>query len=133
MAVPLERQPADPIRRLICIVDDDDAVAHSLKVFLETSGFNVQTYCSGAQFLADYRHRTAGCLIIDLHMPGLDGLEVVKELQLKGVRLPTILVSGGLDRRVTQRAASLGVTEIIEKPFSAHCIVRFVQTSLAEL
>jgi FixJ family two-component response regulator len=122
----------DRSHKLICIVDDDEAVTHSLRLLLETIGFNVQTYGSGVEFLADERHRTAGCLIIDLHMPGLDGIEVLSQLQLEGVRLPTILVSGLLDRRATERAASLGVNEVIDKPYSVFRMVSLIGTILAE-
>lgn len=115
----------------ICIIDDDEAVTHSLRLLLESSGFEVQSYSSGAEFLADDRRRTVGCLVIDLHMPGLDGLEVVGRLRQEGVWLPTILVSGRLDARATERAASLGVTDIVEKPFAAKRMVDLIRANLA--
>ena len=132
MFFPSARQPADLTRNPICIVDDDEAVAHSLKLLLETFGFSVQSYGSGAQFLADERHRAAGCLVIDLHMPGLSGLDVMDRLQREGVRLPTILVSGRLDTKARERAASLGVAGIIEKPFAARRMIDLIRASLSE-
>src|SRR5437899_1044954 len=74
----------------ICIVDDDAAVCDSLSVLLEAHGFEVLTYASGAEFLADEWRHQLGCLIIDLHMPGMDGLDVVSALQRKGIFVPVV-------------------------------------------
>ena len=65
--VPSGHRPSEQTHEPICIVDDDESVADSLKVLLEIFGFDVQSYGSGADFLADDRRRTAGCLVIDLH------------------------------------------------------------------
>ena len=76
MPVSWERRPPERTRERICIVDDDEAVANSLKALLETFGFGVQSYGSGADFLADNRVSRAGCLVIDQQMPGMSGLDV---------------------------------------------------------
>jgi two-component system, LuxR family, response regulator FixJ len=131
--IPSAHQPADPAQKPVCIVDDDEGVADSLRLLLETFGFDVQSYGSGAQFLADQRHRAAGCLVIDLHMPGLSGLDVINHLQREGINLPTILISGRLDQKSRQRAASLGVIESIEKPFAPRRMVDVIRESLSEL
>ncbi len=101
----------------VCIVDDDVGVCDSLSVLLETHGFAVLTYASGEEFLKDDRRRTAKCLVIDQHMPGLDGLDVVRKLQRDGVSLPAILITGRLDAGIAQRAGALGVRAVMEKPF----------------
>jgi ActR/RegA family two-component response regulator len=69
MPIPRGHRPTEPDREPICIIDDDESVAGSLKALLETLGFEVQSYSSGSDFLADDHHRTAGCLVIDQHMP----------------------------------------------------------------
>jgi FixJ family two-component response regulator len=68
--------------------------------------------------------------VIDQHMPGLNGLDVVDLLQKRGVRVPTILISGRLDTNIRERAASLGVTRVIEKPFAAGRLVNLIRTAL---
>ena len=81
MTVPWAYRPSVQSHEQICIVDDDDSVADSLKSLLETFGLDVRCYTSGAEFLADHRRGVAGCLLIDQHMPGLNGLDVVDHLQ----------------------------------------------------
>jgi len=130
MPVSWERRPPEQTRERICIVDDDESVADSLKVLLEIFGFDVQSYGSGADFLADDRRRTAGCLVIDQHMPSMNGLDVVDCLQREGIRVPTILISGRLDANTRERAANLGVTKIIDKPFAARCLVDLIRATM---
>jgi two-component system, LuxR family, response regulator FixJ len=132
MPVPWERSPPEPNHEQICVVDDDESVADSLKLLLEGFGYDVRSYNSGADFLTDDRRCIMGCLIIDQHMPGLDGLDVVARLQKEGARPPTILVSGRLDTHTKERAASLGVTRVLEKPFAAGHLVGLVRKAMLE-
>ena len=114
----------------VCIVDDDIGVCDSLSVLLETHGFAVLTYASGAEFLKDDRHRTAKCLVIDQHMPGLDGLDVVSKLRRDGVNLPAILITGRLDAGIAQHAGELGVRAVMEKPFPVARLVDLIGSCL---
>jgi two-component system, LuxR family, response regulator FixJ len=132
MTVPWAYRPFEQSHEPICVVDDDESVAHSLKSLLETFGFEVSCYSSGAEFLADTRRRIASCLVLDQHMPGLNGLDVVDHLQKEGVRVPTILISGRLDTNIRERASSLGVTSVIEKPFAADRLVNLIRSALLE-
>lgn len=133
MPVPGELRPPEQIRERICIVDDDEGVADSLRVLLEAFGFGVQSYGSGADFLADDRVSRAGCLVIDQQMPGMSGLDVVNHLRREGVRLPVILISGRVNRSTRERAARLGVTKFVDKPFAANGLVNLIQATLSEL
>jgi FixJ family two-component response regulator len=114
----------------VCIVDDDVGVCDSLSVLLETHGFALLAYASGTEFLKDQRHRAAKCLVIDQHMPGLDGLDVVGELQRDGVFLPAILITGRLDAGIAQRAGALGVRAVMEKPFPVARLVDLIDSCL---
>jgi two-component system, LuxR family, response regulator FixJ len=132
MPVPWGRPPPKQSHKRICIVEDDVWVADSLKLLLETFGFDVQAYNSGTQLLADDQRGPMGCLIIDHHMPGINGLDVVERLREEGVRLPTILISGQVDTNTRARAADLGITSVIEKPFAADCLVALIRSALPE-
>jgi two-component system, LuxR family, response regulator FixJ len=133
MPLPHSHAPLSEIPKPICIVDDDDAVADSLRALLETFGVNVLSYGSGSEFLADERHRAAGCLLIDQHMPGISGLDIVEDLRKNGVQIPTILISGRLDDVTRQRATRLGVRELLDKPVAAGRLMQVIRTTLAQV
>ena len=114
----------------VCVVDDDSWICESLSVLLETYGFGVLTYPSGTAFLKDDGRRNATCLIVDQHMPGLAGLDLVAELHRQEVALPTILITGRLDTGIAQRAGELGVLAILEKPFPVSRLVELVRSTL---
>jgi FixJ family two-component response regulator len=114
----------------VCVVDDDDWVCDSLSVLLETYGFSVRTYPSGAAFLKEARRLDAKFLIVDQHMPGLNGLDMVAELHRQEVFMPTILITGRLDAGIAQRAGEFGVLALLEKPFPVARLVELVRGSL---
>ena len=116
--------PPSEIPKPICIVDDDEPVADSLQALLETFGFNVQSYGSGSEFLADERQ------LIDQHMPGTSGLDVVDNLRKRGIQLPTILISGRLDASIRERAIRLGVRELLDKPVPASRLIQAIRAIL---
>ena len=132
MTAPSRQRPPEQTQKPICIGDDDEWVVDSLKVLLETFGLDVLSLRSGCEFLADGRRYGAACLVIDQHMPAMDGLNVIGHLQNEGIRVPTILISGRLDAKTRTRAASLGVASVIEKPFAAGRLLDLIQTALLE-
>ena len=133
MSLPHSHPPQSEIQKTIYIVDDDEAVTDSLHALLETFGFKVQSYGSGSEFLGDERHRAADCLLIDQHMPGASGLDVVASLRKEGVQIPTILISGRLDASTRERAPRLGVRELLDKPVPVGRLIQAIRTMLAEL
>lgn len=132
MPTPWEQYPLCPAQKAVYIVDDDESVTDSLKMLLEAFGFAVQSYNSGNEFLADERRHAAGCLVIDQHMPGMNGLDVIDNLQEEGNKVATILISGRLDAKTRERAIRLGVRELLEKPFSASHLIELVRRMLLE-
>jgi FixJ family two-component response regulator len=118
-----------PAAELVCVVDDDEAVRDSLRILLESADFFVLTYASGGAFLADEQGRRAGCLIIDQHMTGMDGLTAVRALYQSGRKVPAILITGRLDAEIAASAAEIGVIAVLEKPFPATQLLDLVRTS----
>ena len=131
-ALPAELTTKDEIdgQASVCVVDDNDLVRQSMTTLLETQGFAVLSYASGAQFLGDVRRLKAKCLIVDHHMPGLNGLDVLAALRRERASLPAILITGRLDLEITQRARELGVQAVLEKPFRAAGLVGLIRSAL---
>jgi two-component system response regulator FixJ len=112
------------------VVDDDAAVRDSLGVLLEAHGLRVRDFGSGAEFLASDAHRTATCLVLDYHMPGMNGIELLEELRRLGLSYPTILITGLSDPMITRRALSAGVMTILEKPLPDDVLIDAVRIAL---
>ncbi|HEY0832474.1 MAG TPA: response regulator, partial [Azospirillum sp.] len=106
--------PAEPT---VFVVDDDDAVRDSLQVLLECAGFRVESFASPADFLASDAPRRAGCLLVDVRMPEMSGLEVQERLAGAGHALPVIVMTGHADVPLAVRAMKAGAVDFVEKPF----------------
>jgi len=117
----------------VCVVDDNVWVCDSLRVLLETYGYRVLTYPSGEAFLEDERRHSAGCLVVDQHMPGLDGLDVVAALHGNGGCRPTVLITGRPDAAIAARARAFGLLAILEKPFAGSRLVELIRGALQSL
>jgi FixJ family two-component response regulator len=101
----------------IYIVDDDEAVRQSLSALLEVCDYQVEDFSSGESFLAAYADDGQSCLLLDVHMPGLSGLDVVQHLrQVDGCPLPAILMTGRDDRELRSQVFAAGATSYLEKP-----------------
>ena len=103
--------------RLVHLVDDDAGIRRSVGFMLKTSGHRVESYESGVELLKNAAHLEEGCILLDIRMPGKDGLEVQKALQEHGVRLPVIIMTGHGDVSLAVRAMKAGAVDFIEKPF----------------
>ena len=115
-------------QRLVHLVDDDAAVRRSVGFLLKTSGHHVQAYESGGELLKAATHLDDGCILLDIRMPGMDGLEVQQALQEKGVSLPVIIMTGHGDVALAVKAMKSGAVDFIEKPFEKDALI----ASLAE-
>jgi FixJ family two-component response regulator len=101
----------------IYIVDDDLAVRQSLRALLELYDFRVEEFSSGESFLKTYADEPGGCLVLDMHMPGLTGLDVLQQLrQVRRSKLPVILMTGRDGRELRIQADALGASSYMEKP-----------------
>ena len=115
---------------MVAVVDDDDDVGEVLRGLLETMGYHVETYRSGAEFLAGFRSRNIACLVVDQNMPAMTGLELCSRLSKLGISIPTLLITGTPDADIRRRATELGVMTVLEKPMSHHELLRFVSFSM---
>jgi two-component system, LuxR family, response regulator FixJ len=119
--------------RWVYIVDDDEAVRHSLAGLLESEGYAAESFGSAAEFLAAAPALDAGCVIVDIRMPGMDGLELRERLTANGIDYPMIVITGHGDVPLAVRAMKAGVVDFIEKPFATANILDSLAAAFARL
>lgn len=115
--------------RIVHIVDDDDAVRQSLAFLLSSAGLPVRLYDSATAFLAGLASVQGGCLITDVRMPGMTGLELLHALKAKACGLPAIVITGHGDVPLAVEAMKAGAIDFIEKPFDQEAILSAVQSA----
>jgi len=114
----------------VYIVDDDEAMRDSLAWLLESQGFAVTAYASAEDFLAACRDGMAGCIVLDVRMPGMSGLELYERLNARHCALPVIFVTGHGDVPMAVSALKKGAVDFIEKPFGDKDMLRLVEQCL---
>ena len=119
--------------RLVHLVDDDAAIRRSVGFMLKTSGHRVETYESGTDLLKDGSKLDAGCILLDIRMPGMDGLEVQQALQDRGVGLPVIIMTGHGDVALAVKAMKAGAVDFIEKPFEKDALLASLEEGYRRL
>src|ERR1051325_6195981 len=107
----------------IFVVDDDPAVRETLSVVLSAGGYEVICFADGAALLAVARHRTPACILLDVHIPGKSGLDILKELRGEDYPAPIFMISGQGDIPMAVNAIKNGALDFIEKPFRGSEIV----------
>jgi two-component system response regulator FixJ len=111
----------------VAVVDDDDAVRDSLRFLLEAAGFVVATFGSAAQFLNEASFGDLSCLVVDQHMPGQTGLQLVNSLRSQGATLPVALITGSPSADLLRQASELGVARVMEKPLDDEVLLQFLE------
>ncbi len=107
---------SSPARSVVYVVDDDPGVLGSLRFLLETDGFDVETFRSGAALLNAITIDGADCFVIDYKMPNMDGIDLVNRLRSRAIIAPIILITGFPDDRIQAKAAVAGVQDVLLKP-----------------
>lgn len=120
-------------KRLVHIVDDEDSIRRSASFMLKTSGFAVETWATGVAFLKEVRHLEVGCILLDVRMPEMDGLEVQAALAERGITMPVIVLTGHGDISIAVRAMKGGAVDFLEKPFERAVLLASIETAFERL
>ena len=114
----------------IYIVDDDASVCRALSILLVTYGFKVDTFTSAENFFNVVPKSVPGCLILDIHMPGLDGWETLQHLLISGHSRPVIIISADKNERFTAKALKAGAVGFLQKPFNDQELVDLIKVAV---
>lgn len=115
----------------IFVVDDDEAVRNSLRFLLKSVGLTATMLPSAVEFLSAYRPEQPGCLVLDVRMPGMSGLELQQQLNLKGAMIPVIFITGHGDIPMVVEAMQHGAFDFLQKPFRDQDLIDRIQRALA--
>jgi two-component system response regulator FixJ len=118
--------------RTVFVVDDDAAALDSLVMLLRSDGLNPSGFSSATTFLDALTPESRGCVISDVRMPGMDGVQLLKALKAMGCILPVIVITGHADVTVAVQAMKAGAAEFVQKPYESELILRMVRTCLED-
>jgi two-component system response regulator FixJ len=116
---------------VVHLIDDDADVRRALAFLLGTAGLTVRIYESASEFLGQDLPSLSGCVVTDVRMPGIDGLELLKRLTAGGVRLPVVVMTGHADVPLAVEAMKAGAVDFIEKPFADEILLAAIQMAVA--
>jgi two-component system response regulator FixJ len=119
--------------RIVYVVDDDDAVRDSVAMLLEGAGYEIHTFASGAAFLEVADAAQPGCVLLDMRMPQMNGLEVQEALTRRGFSLPVIVLTGESDIGIAVRAMKGGAFEFLEKPYDGEALLACLEDAFHHL
>ena len=120
-------------KRTVFLVDDDEAIRHSASFMLRHAGYTVKTFPDGISFLEQVSNEMDGCILLDVRMPGMDGLEVQATLNQRGITLPVIILTGHGDVPVAVEAMKGGAIEFLEKPYEKTALVGAIDNAFGLL
>jgi FixJ family two-component response regulator len=115
---------------IVSIVDDDASLRRSVGNLLTSAGFRVQAFASAEEFLASPQRANTGCLVLDLRMAGMSGLDLLKHLGAIGSRIPVVILTAHGDDDARQRALQAGAIAFLGKPFRSDALLEAVRTAL---
>ena len=115
----------------VFVVDDDQAMRNSLKWLIESVGMKVETYSTADEFIRNYYPGRAGCLLLDVRMPGMSGLELQEHFIKHQINIPIIIITGHGDVPMAVRAMKSGAVDFIEKPFNDELLLESIRNALS--
>jgi len=120
-------------KRVVHLIDDEDAIRRSAGFMLKKSGFAVTPWVSGVEFLKNVKNAEQGCILLDVRMPEMDGLEVQQHLSERGVSMPVVILTGHGDVSIAVRAMKAGAVDFIEKPFEKAVLLTAIESAFERL
>ncbi len=118
------------LQSLVCVVDDDAAVRDALKRLIRSVGLDVELFESAQEFLRWRRRSVPTCVVLDIRLPGISGLDLQRELEALGIRIPLIFITGHGDIPMSVRAMKAGAVEFLTKPFRDQDLLDAIQVGL---
>jgi len=115
----------------VFVVDDDQAMRNSLKWLIESVGVQVESFASADEFLVQYQPGRHGCLVLDVRMPGMSGLDLQEQLAQQNINIPVVIITGHGDVPMAVRAMKSGAIDFIEKPFNDEVLLDAIRRALA--
>jgi FixJ family two-component response regulator len=115
---------------IVFVVDDDASICEALSSLIESAGMRVQTFASAQEFLRHKRPETPACLVLDVRLPGLSGLELQRKLAPARMRLPIIFITGHVDIPMSVRAMKAGAVEFLPKPFNDEQLLEAIRQAV---
>ena len=119
-----------PSKLAVCLVDDDLDLRNLFKLMMKSAGIPVTTYPSAEEFLGTFEEKNLGCIVLDVRMPGIGGLELLETLRQRNVFIPIILLTGYADVPLAVRALHSGALEVLEKPFREGELLSHIRRAL---
>jgi FixJ family two-component response regulator len=116
--------------KMVAIVDDDDLMRTALQGLLKSAGLLAQSFASAEEFLRSGHQRETGCLITDIRMPGMSGLELQAQLNADHYRIPTIFITAHGDAKMRMQAMRAGAVEFLAKPFNDEALLESVRAAM---
>jgi two-component system response regulator FixJ len=113
------------------VIDDDEAIRVMLRAAMKAESLPARFYESAAEFLKTFNPAEPGCIVLDLRMPDMDGLELLRRLHKDGVRTPIIVISGHADVPEAVASMKMGATDVLQKPFKIAELVQMIRAALA--
>jgi two-component system response regulator FixJ len=119
-----------PAEAIVHIIDDDDAVRDSLAFLLSSSGIRAETHASAVAFLDCFAEASIGCIITDIRMPDISGIDLLRQVKERNPALPVIVITGHGDVPLAVEAMKLGAADFLEKPFDDDALLAAIRTAL---
>lgn len=115
---------------MVCVVDDDDSLLRALRRLLDATGFRVETFSSAEQFLESAHRERADCLVLDVHLGGLSGLDLQERLRTSGVSTPIVIITAHDEWSTRERARRAGAIEYLRKPFDDDSLIEAIHKAI---